>query len=142
MWQFWLIVSGIFLIAEIITRGFLVFWLSIGAIFAMIVSFFTDSLVAQTTVFVITSIIFLFTTKPFVDKFVNKKKGVKTNCYSLIGEEGKVIESINNIDSTGQVKVNGEIWSAISDKDDSIEKGTIIKVLKVDGVKLIVKPVK
>ena len=39
MWQFWLIASGIFFIVEIITVGFLVFWLGIAALITMCVSF-------------------------------------------------------------------------------------------------------
>lgn len=142
MWQFWLIAAGVFFIAEIATMGFLVFWLGVGSLFAMIVSFFTDNLVVQTAVFVISSIILLLTTKPFVNKFVNKKKNVKTNCYSLIGDEGIVTEDINTLESTGQVKVNGEVWSATCDDDLTIAKGSAIKVVKVNGVKLFVKPIK
>ena len=142
MWQFWLIAAGVFFIAEIATMGFLVFWLGVGSLFAMIVSFFTDNLVVQTAVFVISSIILLLTTKPFVNKFVNKKKSVKTNCYSLIGDEGIVTEDINTLESTGQVKVNGEVCSATCDDDLTIAKGSAIKVVKVNGVKLFVKPIK
>ena len=41
MWVFWLIATGIFLLIEIATVGFLIFWLAIGALFAMITSFIT-----------------------------------------------------------------------------------------------------
>ena len=47
--------------------------------------------------------------------------------------------SIDNLNSTGKVKVNGELWSAIS--DSNIEKGETIKVLSVNGVKLKVEKV-
>lgn len=66
MWYIWLILAGVFLIIEIMTVGFLIFWLSIGALFAMITSLFTDNIVIQTTVFVISSTILIFVTKPFV----------------------------------------------------------------------------
>ena len=55
MWQIWLIIAGVCLIAEIITVGFLIFWLAIGALLAMVVSFFTDNIIIQTAVFVISS---------------------------------------------------------------------------------------
>ena len=62
MWYIWLIIAGIFLILEIITVGFLVFWLAIGALFAMVVSLFTSNIVIQTAVFVISSIALIFFT--------------------------------------------------------------------------------
>ena len=43
MWSFWLIAAGIFFIIEIFTTGFLIFWLGLASIIAMIVSFFTQT---------------------------------------------------------------------------------------------------
>lgn len=142
MWQIWLIISGVCLIVEIMTVGFLVFWLAIGALFAMITSFFTDNLIVQTAVFVISSAVLIFATKPFVKKFASGKNSVKTNVYSIIGKVGIVTKNINSIESTGQVKVDGELWSAVGENDIDIEKDTEVKVVKVDGVKLVVSPVK
>lgn len=141
MWQFWLIASGIFFIAEIITVGFLIFWLGVGALLAMVVSFFTDNLIVQTAVFVVASGLLIFITKPFVNKFAKTKKPVPTNFYSLIGQEGIVTEDINLIQGTGQVKVSGEVWSATCNGNVTIAKGTTIKILEVNGVKLLVEPI-
>jgi len=102
MWQIWLILAGICFIIEIITVGFLIFWLAIGSLFAMIVSLFTDNLIIQTSVFVISSTLLIFTTKPFVKKFVDNKNTVQTNVYSIVGKTGietKEIKSINSIRS-------------------------------------------
>ena len=123
MWQIWLIIAGVCLIAEIMTTGFLVFWLSIGALISMIISLFTDNLLIQTAVFVISSAILIFATKPFVKKFV-KTKNIKTNVFSIIGQNGIVIKDIDSINSKGQVKVDGETWSAIGKYDIYIKKGT------------------
>lgn len=138
MWYIWLIAAGVFFIAEIATTGFLIFWLGIGSLIAMITSFFTDSILIQTTIFVISSVILILLTKPIINKYVDKGESFATNAYSLIGKTGIVITSINTVEATGQVKVNGEIWSAKADTD--IMQGTEIEVLKIDGVKLIVTP--
>ena len=140
MWQIWLIIAGVCLIAEIITTGFLVFWLSIGALISMVVSLFTDNIFIQTAVFVISSAILIFATKPFVKKFA-KTKNVKTNAFSIIGQNGIVTKDIDSINSKGQVKIDGETWSAIGKDDMDIPKGTEIEVLEIKGVKAIVKPV-
>lgn len=141
MWQFWLITAGVFLIAEVITVGFLVFWLAIGALFAMIVSLFTDSLLIQTAVFVISSIILIFATKPFIKKFAKNDKAIKTNVYSVVGKVGIVTKDIDSINVNGQIKVEGEIWSAIGQNDINIEKGTQVQILEIDGVRAVVAPV-
>lgn len=141
MWSFWLIFAGIFFIIEMATVGFLIFWLGIGALLAMVTSFITDNIVIQTIVFVITSGLLIPLTKPLADKFTNKKS-VATNSYSLIGKKGIVFADIDSIKATGLVKVNGETWSAKSENGEAISKDTEIKVLSIDGVKLVVSPLK
>ena len=138
MWQFWLIVAGIFLVIEIATVGFLVFWFGIGALFAMITSFFTDNLIIQTVVFILSSTVLLFFTRPFVNKFSPKEK-VKTNAFSIIGKKGIVTQTINPITGEGQVKIGSEVWSAKSSEDVKIEKGLEVEVLDIDGVKAVVR---
>ncbi len=137
MWYVWLIAAGIFFIIEIATVGFLIFWLGVGALLAMIVSLFTDSILIQTAVFVISSCILIPLTKPIIKRF-DKDKPLKTNAYSLVGGTGIVTEDIKPLEAHGLVKINGEVWSAKADKD--IPRGTEIEVLEIDGVKLIVKP--
>lgn len=142
MWHYWLIAAGLFCIAEIIIPGFLVFWLAIGALVAMVVSFFTSNLIIQMTVFIIVSTILIFATKPLVKKFVrNYDKSVKTNVYSIIGKHAIVTKSINSKRELGQIKVDGEIWSAECENSSSIEQGTEVEIVKINGVKAIVKPI-
>ena len=140
MWQIWLVIAGVCLVIEIMTAGFLVFWLAIGALISMIVSLFTDSILIQTAVFVISSAILIFATKPFVKKFA-KTKNVKTNAFSIIGQNGIVTKEIDSINAKGQVKIDGETWSAVGKDDMDIPKGTEIEVVEIKGVKAIVKPV-
>ncbi|MBQ9297421.1 MAG: NfeD family protein [Clostridia bacterium] len=141
MWQFWLIVAGVFLIGEIFTAGFLIFWLGIAAVLSMLVSIFTDNLIVQASVFVIASGLLIFFTKPFVDKYITKnQKSVKTNAFSVIGKKGIVTKEMSSTSKFGQVKVDEEIWTAVSEDSKPIPEGTEIEVVKIDGVKLVVKP--
>ena len=137
MWQFWLIAAGILFIIEIMTVGFLVFWFAIGALITMIFSIFISNIFAQTVVFIISSCILLFATKPLVNKIT---KNVSTNVYRIIDKQGIVVEDIDSEFEKGKVKINGELWTATS--DTSIPKGTTVVVKKVDGDKLYVEKVK
>ena len=134
MWVFWLIAAGIFFIIEMATIGFLVFWLGIGALLAMVTSFITDSIVVQSIVFLVTSSLLLVFTRPLVNKFIKVPKEVKTNAYSIIGKKGIVISKINNIEGNGQIKIDGDVWSAKSADDIDIPKDTEIEIVEIDGV--------
>lgn len=141
MWIFWLIVAGIFFIIEMATIGFLVFWLGIGALLAMLTSFITNSILIQSIVFVVTSTLLLIFTRPLVNKFIKIPKEIKTNAYSIIGKKGIVISKINNINGSGQIKIDGDVWSAKSIDEDDIEKNTEIEIVEIDGVKAVVKKI-
>ena len=141
MWQIWLIAAGVFLVLEIFTMGFLVFWLSIGCLLAMIVSFVTDSLIIQTAVFVLSSGLLIFATKPLVKKFA-EKDNKKTNVYSLVGRKAIVTEDIDWASGNGQIKFDGQVWSARTTEQVNIAKGTEVEIEKIEGVKAFVKPLK
>ena len=139
MWKFWLIVAGLSFVIESFTVGFLVFWFGIGALIALVSSFFIENLIIQAAIFVVSSSILIVLTKPLVKKFIKNTKTVPTNVYSLLDKEGLVLEDIDSVQGTGKVKVKGELWSATADID--IPKNSKIKVVSVNGVKLKVEKV-
>ena len=144
MWYIWLIIAGISFIAEIFTTGFLVFWFGIGALISMVVSFFCPGdYFLQTSIFVITSTLLIFLTKPLVNRFTKKDKDKEysTNAYSIVGKKGLVVQDINPVHGVGQVKVANEVWSAKTSDDSTIEKGSRIEVIDIQGVKAVVKSI-
>ncbi len=102
----------------------------------MCTSFFIENVVAQTTIFVIASTILLFATRPFVNKFAKTDNTSKT--FSIEGKTGKVINDIDPIEGSGQIKIGGEVWAAKSSDGTQIQKDTNVIVEKIDGVKAIV----
>lgn len=138
MWYIWLILIGIFAIAEIITPGFLVIWLSAGSFCAMITSFFTDDIIIQTTVFVVASTLFILLTRPLAKKLAKKDKDVATNAFAIVGKKALVTQDINSTLGIGQIKVDSQIWSAKCEDNEVISKGTEVLILAIDGVKAVV----
>ena len=133
MFWIWLLLFLLFLILEVVTVGLVSIWFCGGAIVAMVCSYFTDNLFIQISVFIVASVIFLVTLKPLFKKY---GVGTPTNYDRVIGRSGTVIEDIKE-DKYGQVKVDGVIWTAKSSK--KIKKDEKVKVLDVEGVKLIVE---
>ena len=137
MWQFWLILAGVFFVGEIITVGFLIFWLGVAALITALVSLFTSNVIIQTTVFVISSTILIFCTRE-LSKRISSKDTKVTNAYSIIGQTGIVTKDILG-NEVGQIKVGSEVWTANS--NTVITKGSQVKVLNIEGVKAIVEPI-
>ena len=138
MWYIWLILAGIFVIAEIATVGFLIFWLSLSSLCAMITSFFTDKRIIQTAVFVVTSALFIFFTRPLAKKLDKTDNPLVTNAFSIIGKRAIVIKEINPNQGVGQIKIDGQVWTAKSTNEEFISEGTEVLILSIDGVKAVV----
>ena len=134
----WIGFAVVMAVCEAATAQLVSVWFVIGAICAAIATIFTGSLIIQSLIFLTVSLVALIVTKPIVKKIKKNNKKVNTNSERLVGQIGDVLFDIEDAQSIGQVKVMGEIWSARSDFAP-IRKGTKIKVLAIEGVKLLVE---
>ena len=134
----WLVFFIVFLVVEVITVSLTCIWFAAGALLALILALFNVPVVVQVIVFAIVSIVLMIFTKPILSKklLANREK---TNYESVIGQNAKVTEQINNIENKGTVMLNGLEWTARSVDDRVMEVDTIVEVVKVEGVKVIVK---
>ena len=110
-------------------------WFAVGALAAFGTSFFTDSLVIQVIVFIVVSVVSLIVTRSLVKKF-KLFPVTPTNSDRVIGKIGDVTKKIEK-NKYGEVKIFGNTWTACSDEE--IDVGSKVKVLNIDGVKLIVQ---
>ena len=135
----WLIIAVAFGIAELMTISLTLVWFSIGALILMVLSTFIESIIIQIVLFAAISITLLVIfTKYFVDK--DKSFKYNTNLQGIEQKTGVVKEEIPPY-STGIVTLTGEDWTAISEDNEKIEVGQLVKVMRIEGVKLVVKPV-
>ena len=138
---FWFVLLVVFLIVEASTVTMVALWFVIGALGAMIVSFFCDWIWLQVAVFLVVSSVMLLLLRPLVRKYIRPKL-IRTNVDSVIGTTCRVVAAIDNVEGTGQVKLGGIEWSARSSDGTPIEKDTLVQVDRVEGVKVFVTAVK
>ena len=135
----WLGVVVLAVIVEMSTVTLVSIWFLPSALVAMILAFCGVPLWIQILVFLVLSGLFLIFIMPLSKKLFGMKH-VATNADSLIGEKAVVVENINNLEACGQVKVRGQIWTArTADGSVTYEKGEILNVIAIEGVKLICK---
>lgn len=135
----WLVAVITFLGVEIATVTLTSIWFAAGALAAMLVAMFGGSFVVQLIAFLIVAFGLLYATKPWAKKFIDTKK-VSTNADRAIGEKIRVLERVSNLDLTGRAIVHGQEWT-VRTVDDNIviEQGELVRVLRIEGVKLIVE---
>lgn len=134
---FWLAALILFAAVEALTAGLVSIWFAVGALFALIASALHAAPWLQITVFLVASVISLILTRRAVSSKL--LKATPTNADMLIGEVGVVDSEIDNLKETGSVKIRGKVWSARSKSGEIITKDSVVKILDIQGVKLIVE---
>ena len=136
----WMVLMIGFLIVEGACPFHLVsIWFAAGSLVAMLVAFWGGKLWLQIALFLVVSCVLVALLWPFIKKFLNPKLK-KTNIDAIIGSEGLVTTAIDNIAAAGQVKLGAMEWTARSTSGKNIPIGTLVKVDRIEGVKVFVSP--
>ena len=136
----WLILAVVFLLAEAATVTTVSLWFAGGCLAAMVVALTGGSLGFQVFVALAVSAGLLACLRPIVRKHFTPKL-TKTNVDAVIGSRGYVTAGIDNLAATGTVKLGAMEWTARSTAGSAIPAGTLVKVDKIEGVKVFVTAV-
>ena len=135
----WLIIFIVLLVVEFVTMGLATIWFAGGALAAFIAALLADVLWLEIVIFCIVSFVLLFATRPLAVRWLNKDRE-KTNVDSTIGKTAIVTKAIRNLQGEGEALLEGMTWTARTEDDTVVvEEGSLVKVLRVSGVKLIVE---
>jgi len=135
----WIAAIIIFGIAEAATAGLVSIWFVAGAVAALVATELGAALWLQFATFLVVSILALTATRPLARKMLDKTI-VPTNADRVLHHEAKVTETVDNENATGAVYIDGKTWTARSDSGEIIEKGKMAKIVRMEGVKLYVRP--
>ena len=134
----WIGAIVLFGIVEAATAGLTSIWFVLGSIAGLIVAICGGKIWLQVVLFFVVSIVALIATRPLVRRF-NEHGTQPTNLDTVIGQTARVTEDIDNAVPTGAVYIQGKTWSARSEDETAIPAGTMVTVVRMEGVKLYVR---
>ncbi len=134
----WSVAVVVFLITEALTSSLTSIWFAGGAFASLISKFLGARLWTQIIVFLIVSLLCVFLVKKFYNKKTDENKN-PTNSDRLIGQKVLIVKSVDNSKNQGTAIVNDVEWKVKSENGEEISEGSTATVLKIEGVKLIVK---
>lgn len=137
----WLALMVVLLVFEGLTTGLYTIWFAIGAMVAAICAAMNFDGYIQIVVFLFVSTLLLLLLRPIVKSHFASKKSA-TNADRVMEKIGVVTEEIDNTHGQGAIYIDGKTWSARSYNGDPIPMDTHVSVDMIDGVKLIVTPVR
>jgi len=131
----------VFTVGEALTVGLTSIWFAAGSLVALVCALLEANLWVQLAAFILASALSMAAFRPLAKKYINGKVE-PTNADRIIGGEALVTEEIHNIQARGAVSIGGMTWTARSAKDELIPTGTLVRILRIEGVKVYVEQVK
>lgn len=129
----WLGIIVILSIIEAVTVELVSVWFIASAIVSLILQVLGLDFKLCFIIFVLLGIVLMITTRKYLLKLLQVKK-TSTNIDRIIGMKALVTKDIKDV---GEVKVDGKIWTAVS--DDALSAGDYAKVLEINSTKLKVE---
>ncbi len=135
----WLALVILFVVVELFTLDLTSIWFAAGALVAGLVAMFSGPFWAQALVFVAVTAVLLASTRKIAKRHLDNKIE-KTNSESLIGKTSFVIEEVNNVASTGKIRIGDVEWTARAvNETEVIPVNTKIVIREIRGVKCMVE---
>ena len=138
LWQIWLIIAIIVLIADFFTATMFFVNISLAFFLTSIVAYFGGNLYWQLGTLAVSSALFLMFLYPLM-----KNKLQKTNYVDFtskyVGAVAKVVVPVTAYE--GRIAVFGEEWSAVSTCEEEIPVGTQVKIIEHKGLTMIVEKI-
>ena len=134
----WVGVMVIFGVLEAATVGLTSIWFVVGGVGGLVVAMLNGAIWLQLVVFFAVSIGCMIAARPLVVKYINQTT-VATNADRVLGATARVTEAIDNTVPVGAVYVDGKTWSARSETGENIAVDTLVRVTRMEGVRLFVE---
>lgn len=134
----WIAISIGALLIELLTPSALIsIWFAVGGVIGAVASLVHLPVEVQIACFAIVSIVSMLIVRPIASRYL-RGNTIATNADRFLGENAEVIQMIKK-NEWGQVKVNNTIWHAVSIDGEEIEEHAMVKVLAIEGAKLLVR---
>lgn len=136
----WIGIAIVFGIVEGATMGLITIWFTVGAGVSAVAAALGASLLVQVIIFIAVSVVLLIFTRPIMKQKLKVGKE-KNNVEQYVGEIGMVIEEIKPFHQ-GRIRLKSLEWAAVGDNAEiGVKVGKEVKVVRIEGVKAIVKPI-
>jgi membrane protein implicated in regulation of membrane protease activity len=138
-WLLWLAAALTAGLIEIVSLDFFFIMIAGGALVAAVAAAFDVPVPLQVIIFSISSGALLLGARPPLKRGAQRTPMVTMNAAALVGRGARVLETVT--DHTGQVKLNGEVWTARAAPGHAqLEVGSDVLVIRIDGATAVVAP--
>ncbi len=134
----WIVLGVALAAGEVLTLGLFMAPFSIGAVGAAITSAAGGGLVPQVAIFSLLTVASFWLLRPIAKRHLRQTSETKTGTAALVGRTAIVVAAIEGPEMAGQVRLDGEIWTARGAGLEQVPAGTTVTVLEIQGATAVV----
>ena len=135
-WVGWLGFAVVLSIVELMSLDLVLLMFALGALGAAVIAGLGGPLWLAIAVFVVVSIVLLFSVRPPLVERLHAGPTLKTGHANLVGRDALVVEPVDS--RSGRVQLSGELWSARADDRETFDTGAEVQVVRIDGATAVV----
>ncbi|MFZ0173058.1 MAG: NfeD family protein [Acidimicrobiales bacterium] len=136
----WFLIAAIFVIAEFGHRAFYALFIGLGAIVAAVLALAGLGVLVQIPAFVGAAVLGLFFLRPSLVKAMSSGQyRLVSGMKGRVGHEAVVAEATGDSSHPGRIKIDGELWKAVSQDGKPIPAGTVVMILDLENTTFIVQ---
>jgi membrane protein implicated in regulation of membrane protease activity len=133
----WLIIGVVLVVAEVLSGAFVLVMLGAAALVAALAAAIGAGPIISGVVFAALAAGGITLARPALVRRMHADDHHKTNVDAMVGKKALVTSTVDA--HQGQVKVNGEIWSARSyDETEVLEPGRTVTIMSISGATAVV----
>jgi membrane protein implicated in regulation of membrane protease activity len=136
----WFLIAAVFLIAEFGHRAFYALFLGLGAVVAAVLAISGVGVLVQIPAFVGAAVLGLFFLRPSIVKAMSSGQyRLVSGMQGHVGQEAIVAEATGDTAHPGRIKLNGELWKAVSHDGKPLDAGTVVMILELQNTTFVVQ---
>jgi membrane protein implicated in regulation of membrane protease activity len=137
-WIPWLLVAVALGVGEVLTLSLFVGPFAVGGAAAALTALAGGGFAPQVVVFAVVTALVLGLVRPVAKRHLRQPSHLKTGTAALVGRTALVVRAIDGPELVGQVRLDGEIWTARVEGHEPVAAGTTVTVLEIRGATAVV----
>jgi membrane protein implicated in regulation of membrane protease activity len=131
-WIVWLLIGVGLGVGEVLTLSLFLGPFAVGGLAA------DGGLAVQVVVFALVTALVFGLVRPIAVRHLRQPTSTRTGTAALVGRTAVVTRALDGPELTGQVRLEGEVWTARHAGHEPVQAGEVVTVLEIQGATVVV----
>lgn len=137
-WIPWLLGAVVLGVGEVMTLSLFLGPFAVGGGAASLAALAGGGFAVQVVVFAVVTLLTFGLVRPVAKRHLRQPSSMKTGTAALVGRTAVVVRAIEGPEQLGQVRLDGEVWTARLEGHDAVAVGQTVTVLEIRGATAVV----